>query len=142
MRCFFLCIGPHETCGAWYSQIFNNLLRHSDHTVEAQAKKARSREGTGSCCPSLRSVQGAAFWKGDLMFDLEDYVETETAVAIAATALILSPRARRVVRRGVVYGLAGILTAVEAGRSLLQGARAGFTAAVTRARPASQINLN
>uniref|UniRef100_A0A7C5RTI2 Uncharacterized protein n=1 Tax=Thermomicrobium roseum TaxID=500 RepID=A0A7C5RTI2_THERO len=76
------------------------------------------------------------------MFDLEDYVETETAVAIAATALILSPRARRVVRRGVVYGLAGILTAVEAGRSLLQGARAGFTAAVTRARPASQINLN
>lgn len=76
------------------------------------------------------------------MFDLEDYVEAETALAIAATALILSPRARRVIRRGVVYGLAGVLTAVEAGRSLLQGAREGFGAAVTRVRPAPQISPN
>lgn len=76
------------------------------------------------------------------MFDLEDYVETETAVALVATALILSPRARRVLRRGLVYGLAGVLTAVEAGRTLARGAQEGFAAALSRARQAPTISAN
>jgi len=76
------------------------------------------------------------------MFDFEDYVETETAVAVVATALVLSPRARRLVRRGLVYGLAGALTVAEVGRSLLRGAREGFAAATARVRPASTINPN
>ncbi|MFN3337334.1 MAG: hypothetical protein ACK42I_07520 [Thermomicrobium sp.] len=76
------------------------------------------------------------------MFDLEDYVETETAVALLATALILSPRARRVLRRGLVYGLAGALTAVEAGRTLARGAQQGFAAALSRARQAPTVSAN
>lgn len=76
------------------------------------------------------------------MFDLEDYVEAETAVAVAATALILSPRARRVIRRGLVYGLAGVLTAVEAGRTLVRGAQEGFVTAISRARQAPTISPN
>ncbi len=45
---------------------------------------------------------------------LEDYLESEVVVAVAATAAILSPRVRKVVRRGVVYGLAGVLRAGDA----------------------------
>ncbi|MCX7622172.1 MAG: hypothetical protein N2Z82_00225 [Thermomicrobium sp.] len=76
------------------------------------------------------------------MFDLEDYVEAETALAVVATAVILSPRARRLVRRGLVYGLAGVLAAVEAGRSAIRGAQQGFGAAVTRVRATSQVSPN
>ncbi len=76
------------------------------------------------------------------MFEFDDYIEAETAVAVLATALMLSPRARRVVRRGLVYGLAGVLTAVEAGRTLARGAQAGFSAAVSRARHAPTVGAN
>lgn len=42
---------------------------------------------------------------------LEEYMESEVVVAVAATAALLSPRVRGMVRRGVVYGLAGVLMA-------------------------------
>ncbi len=45
---------------------------------------------------------------------LEEYMESEVVVAVAATAAILSPKARRVLRRGAVYGLAGVLMARDA----------------------------
>ena len=45
---------------------------------------------------------------------LEDYLESEVVVAVAATAAILSPRVRGVLRRGAVYGLAGVLRAGDA----------------------------
>ena len=45
---------------------------------------------------------------------LEDYLESEVVVAVAATAAVLSPRVRRVLRRGAVYGLAGVLRAGDA----------------------------
>ncbi len=45
---------------------------------------------------------------------LEDYLESEVVVAVAATAAVLSPRVRRVLRRGAVYGLAGVLMAGDA----------------------------
>jgi len=35
---------------------------------------------------------------------IDDFLESEVAVAVAATAVALSPRARRLVRRGAVYG--------------------------------------
>ena len=58
---------------------------------------------------------------------LEEYLESEVVVAVAATAVALSPRARRVLRRGVVYGLAGALMAGDAiasfGRATARGAR-------------------
>lgn len=45
---------------------------------------------------------------------LEDYLESEVVVAVAATAAVLSPRVRGVLRRGTVYGLAGVLRAGDA----------------------------
>jgi hypothetical protein len=45
---------------------------------------------------------------------LKDYMESEVMVAVAATAAALSPRARKVARRGAVYGLAGVLTISDA----------------------------
>ena len=42
---------------------------------------------------------------------LEDFLDSEVAVAVAATAALASPRVRGVLRRGAVYGLAGLLTA-------------------------------
>jgi nucleoside phosphorylase len=56
---------------------------------------------------------------------IEEYLESEVAVAVAATALALSPRARRVLRRGVVYGLAGALKAGDAIASFSQAAARG-----------------
>ena len=45
---------------------------------------------------------------------LEDYLESEVVVAVAATAAVLSPRVRGALRRGAVYGLAGVLRAGDA----------------------------
>jgi hypothetical protein len=45
---------------------------------------------------------------------LEDYLESEVVVAVAATAAVLSPRVRGVLRRGAVYGIAGVLRAGDA----------------------------
>lgn len=39
-----------------------------------------------------------------------DFVEPEIAVTAAVTAALFSPRARKVIRKGLVYGMAGILT--------------------------------
>lgn len=56
---------------------------------------------------------------------LEDWLESEVAVAVAATTVVLSPKARRVLRRGAVYAVAGALKAsdlVAAGaRGVAQG---------------------
>jgi hypothetical protein len=41
----------------------------------------------------------------------DDFVESEVAVAAAATAALFSPRVRGLLRGGAVYGLAGLLTA-------------------------------
>jgi hypothetical protein len=45
---------------------------------------------------------------------LEDYVESPVAVAVAATAVVLSPRVRSVLRKGAIYGVAGAMKAAEA----------------------------
>jgi hypothetical protein len=42
---------------------------------------------------------------------LDDYLEPEVAIAVAVTAAVASPPVRKVLRRGLVYGLAGLLTA-------------------------------
>jgi hypothetical protein len=59
--------------------------------------------------------------------DLDDYLEPEVAVAVAVTAAVASPPVRRVLRRGIVYGLAGLLIARDKVASLAgsvaQGAR-------------------
>lgn len=45
--------------------------------------------------------------------DPESFVEPEIAVTAAITAVLFSPRARKVIRKGLVYGIAGILTVGE-----------------------------
>ena len=46
--------------------------------------------------------------------DFDDYLQPEIAVTAAVTAVVFSPRARKFLRRGVVYGLAGALMAGDA----------------------------
>jgi hypothetical protein len=67
---------------------------------------------------------------------LEDFLDSEVAVAVAATAALASPRVRGVLRRGAVYGLAGVLTAGDMMASFARGAARGAqqTAASATAR--------
>lgn len=46
--------------------------------------------------------------------EFDDYLQPEIAVTAAVTAVVFSPGARRLLRRGVVYGLAGALMAGDA----------------------------
>ncbi len=55
---------------------------------------------------------------------VEDFLESEVAVAVAVTAAVLSPRVRGVLRRGLVYGVAGVLKAGDALSSTVQNAAA------------------
>lgn len=52
---------------------------------------------------------------------LDDFVESEVAVAVAATAAVLSPRVRGLLRRGAVYRVAGALIAGDAVSSVARG---------------------
>ena len=44
---------------------------------------------------------------------LDDFLEPEVAVAAAITAAIFSPRVRKWMRRGLVFGTAGVLIASD-----------------------------
>ena len=57
----------------------------------------------------------------------EDYLESEVAVAVAATAVALSPRARRLLRRGAVYGIAGALKATDVVTAAARGVTRGVS---------------
>ena len=62
---------------------------------------------------------------------LEDYLESEVVVAVAATAAVMSPRVRSVLRSGAVYGLAGVLRAGDAISSVARNATPGVQQAAT-----------
>ncbi len=64
---------------------------------------------------------------------LEDYLESEVVVAVAATAALFSPRARKVLRRGAVYGVAGALMAGDAVSSVIRNAAPGVQQAAASA---------
>ena len=68
-------------------------------------------------------------------------IEREVGIAIAATATALSPKARETVRRGAVYGLAGVIKAgdvvVGTARGAARGAAEGFTGRDGRTAPAT-----
>jgi len=53
--------------------------------------------------------------------DFEDFLEPEVGVAAAVVAAVASPQVRRVVRRGAVLGLAGVLMAGDAVTSFARG---------------------
>ncbi len=52
---------------------------------------------------------------------LDDYLDSEVAIAMAATAALLSPRVRGVLRKGAVYGLAGAFAAADTVGSFARG---------------------
>ena len=56
---------------------------------------------------------------------LEDYLEPEVVVAVAVTAAISSPTVRNILRRGAVYGMAGLMVAGDAVNSLARGVGRG-----------------
>jgi hypothetical protein len=62
---------------------------------------------------------------------IDDFLESEVAVAVAATAVALSPRARRLVRRGAVFGVASALKATDVVTERRLG-RAGHPVSVRR----------
>lgn len=51
-----------------------------------------------------------------------DFLESETVVAAGATATALSPRVRRWVRQGAVYGVAGVMTVADTAFGVGRGA--------------------
>lgn len=53
--------------------------------------------------------------------DFEDFLEPEVGVAAAVVAVVASPQVRKVVRRGAVLGLAGVLMAGDAVTSFARG---------------------
>jgi hypothetical protein len=84
---------------------------------------------------------------------LDDFATSEVGIAVAATAVALSPGVRRTLRRGVVVGLAAIMKAGDtmagaargAANEIQQTASAGAAAAqdtVTEARATSRRSRN
>ena len=56
---------------------------------------------------------------------IEDFLEPEVAATAAVTAVVFSPRGRRLLRRGAVYGLAGLLVVGDALASVARGVGQG-----------------
>ena len=73
---------------------------------------------------------------------LEDYMEPEVAVTAVVTAAIFSPRARRVIRRGLVYGMAGALIAGDAIASFARSVGQGVQEAGASAADTAQNTMN
>jgi hypothetical protein len=65
---------------------------------------------------------------------VDDYLESEVAVAAAATAALFSPRVRGVLRKGMVYTTAGVMTAGDAVASVGKDAGRGMQRMATTAR--------
>ena len=57
--------------------------------------------------------------------DTEDFFEPEVAITAGVTEAIFSPRARKLIRRGAVYGMAGLLMAGDAIASFASSVRQG-----------------
>jgi len=58
---------------------------------------------------------------------LDDFLDSEVAVAVAATAVAFSPGARRLVRRGAVLGVAGALKATDVVTAAARGVASGVS---------------
>src|SRR5437763_6692566 len=56
---------------------------------------------------------------------VEDFLEPEVAVAAAVSAVVFSPKGRKFLRRGAVYGLAGLFVAGDALSSFARGVGQG-----------------
>lgn len=74
--------------------------------------------------------------------EFEDFVEPEIAVTAAVAAAVFSPRARKVIRKGLVYGMAGALAAGDVvtsfARSIGRGVQQAGGTAVQAMQEADQ----
>jgi|GEM_PF-2870568 len=70
--------------------------------------------------------------------DFENLLEPEVAAAAAITAVIASPQVRNVLRRGAVFGLAGIIMAGDAVTSFARGVTRGVQSAAASATASAQ----
>ncbi len=73
---------------------------------------------------------------------LEDFLDPEVAVTAAVTAAIFSPRARKLIRRGLVYGTAGVLIAGDAITSFARSVGQGIQEAGASDSTAAQNTMN
>lgn len=69
---------------------------------------------------------------------IEDYLEPEIAVTAVVTAAVFSPKARRWIRKGFVYGIAGVLMAGDALTSVARNVGQGVQHAGAAAANATQ----
>lgn len=65
----------------------------------------------------------------------DDFMESEVAIAAAATAALFSPRVREVARKGAVYGVAGVLTVGRTVAGVARDAGRGVGSALPLSRP-------
>ena len=76
---------------------------------------------------------------------MADLFDKEVVMAVGATAALMSERTRRVLRRGAVYGIAGVMSAGEAvasaaksvGRDAERASSNGEAGSTTFERPSS-----
>jgi hypothetical protein len=69
---------------------------------------------------------------------LDDLLEPEVLIAVGVTAALMSPQARAVMRKGIVYGLAGILTLGDKLKTMAQDVSQGAQNLAAEARSTSQ----
>ena len=73
---------------------------------------------------------------------VEDFLEPEVAVTAAVTAVVFSPKGRKFLRRGAVYGLAGLLMAGDALSSLARGVGEGAQRVGASAAQAARTTMD
>ena len=69
---------------------------------------------------------------------LDDLLEPEVLVAVGVTAAIMSPPVRKVMRKGAVYGLAGMLMLGDKVAGMARGVSQGAQNLAASARNAAQ----
>jgi hypothetical protein len=57
----------------------------------------------------------------------EDYMDEKVGVAVAASAVVFSPKVRSLLHRGAVLGVSGVLVGADMIFGFLRGLRSGVT---------------
>ena len=69
---------------------------------------------------------------------LDDFVESEVGIAVAATVLLVSPEVRNLVGRGLVYGLAAVLKVSDTVATATRDVAGDVQPSVAAGRPAAE----
>ena len=74
--------------------------------------------------------------------DLEDFFQPEVGIAAAVVAALASPRVRKILRRGAVTGLAGLLVAGDAIKQTAEGVGQTVQNAAVQAQQNARASAN